>query len=411
MALQLYRRHRKGCKTGRPEDFKSGKLEEGRRGWKRCNCLIHASGTLGGKFNRQSTGEWEWGKAEGLVAVWQTAGAWPSEIMQPKPEPPPVLVPPPPPRTTVTEVIGAYLAKCWSREIQTSTLAKYKTLTNQLTAYCTEKGYVYIDQLGVVDMDRFYGSWKDGKKGKAKKLERLKGFVKFCVKRKWLVENIAEDLEPPPQASDNNPKTPFDDEELGRIYEACDKIGPPTKPGAGYRNWGGDDVRDFIDLSLYTGLRISDVATFNISRRLNGNDVYLRMHKTGQPLCTWIPDWLVARLRAREKIHCALIFNCGKTGNAKQLCDIWRNKRLKLAFKLAGPFSEKATPHRFRHTFARILLEKGVEEADVAELIGDTVEMVRKYYSKWVKTRQLRLSRILQDAFEDKPQPRVVAIR
>lgn len=73
-------------------------------------------------------------------------------------------------------MIEAYLAKCRNREIQASTLAMYKTLTNQLAAYCAEKGYVYINQLGVIDMDRFYGSWKDGKKGKAKKLERLKGF-------------------------------------------------------------------------------------------------------------------------------------------------------------------------------------------------------------------------------------------
>jgi hypothetical protein len=32
-------------------------------------------------------------------------------------------------------------------------------------------------------MDRFYASWKNGKKRKAKKLERLKSFVHFCMKR------------------------------------------------------------------------------------------------------------------------------------------------------------------------------------------------------------------------------------
>ena len=80
-------------------------------------------------------------------------------------------------------------------------------------------------------------------------------------------------------------------------------------------------------------------------------------------------------------------------------------------FQLAGPFDEKPTPHRFRHTFARILLEKGVPVADVAELIGDTEDIVRRYYAKWIKSRQVRLSRILQEAFEDKARPRIVAIR
>jgi site-specific recombinase XerD len=88
----------------------------------------------------------------------------------------------------------------------------------------------------------------------------------------------------------------------------------------------------------------------------------------------------------------------------KQLCDIWRNARLKKVFDLAGPFEEKPTPHRFRHTFARILLEKGVTTADVAELIGDTERMVTLHYAKWIQTRQDRLTRILQDAFADKPK-------
>jgi hypothetical protein len=60
MALQLYRRHRKECEVGRPEDSKSGQFEEGRRGWKRCACLVHASGSIAGKFKRQSTWERDW---------------------------------------------------------------------------------------------------------------------------------------------------------------------------------------------------------------------------------------------------------------------------------------------------------------------------------------------------------------
>jgi len=231
------------------------------------------------------------------------------------------------------------------------------------------------------------------------------------MKRKMMAEDIAEDLEAPPNASVLNPKTPYEDGELDRIYAACDMIGPPTKPGAGYRNWGGEDAKDFVYLSVYTGLRISDVALFDTSKRLTGNDVFLRMHKTGKPLSTWIPNWLVMRLRARERVHGPRIFMCGVTGNAKQLCDIWRNKRLKLVFKLAGPFEETATPHRFRHTFARILLEKGVPVPDVAELIGDTEAVVRRYYAKWIKARQVRLSRILQEAFEDQPQPRAAVKR
>jgi integrase len=409
MGLQLYRRHRLECEAARLEDSKTSKLEEGQRKWKKCRCQIYASGTLGGKFKRQCTGKWEWDKAEKIVDGWQKAGTWPINSKQrtrgvglhAKTNEVTVAQSG---RGTVDEVLEAYLSSCASREITGTTLAKYKTLKNQLKAYCDGKGYTYIDQLQVRDMDEFYASWKDGKKGKSKKLERLKGFVRFCMKRKWVTENIAEDLKAPPKASELNPKSPFEDEELKRIYAACDEIHPQLNAGPGYRTWDGQDAKDFINLSIYTGLRISDVCLFDISKRLKGNDVFLRMHKTGKELYTWIPDWLTARLRARQNIHGPLIFRCGVTGNAKQLCDIWRNKRLKKVFKLAGQFKEKPGPHRFRHTFARILLERGVEDTDVAELIGDTVEVVRRYYSKWVPSRQERLTRILQQAFAGRPE-------
>jgi integrase len=290
-----------------------------------------------------------------------------------------------------------------------ATLGKDRTLMKQLRGYCDSRGYVLMDQLSIADMDRFYASWKDGKRTRAKKLERLKAFVKFCLKRKWLAENICEDLRAPEGSSIPANKTPFTDEEIERIYAACDALGGPTCPGPGHRKWSGEDVKDFIMLSVYTGLRISDVATFNILERLKGNDVFLRMHKTRKELYTWIPDWLVARLREREKKLGPLIFRYGESTVMRSMAELWRVKLAKV-FRLAGPFDEPATSHRFRHTFVRILLEKGVPVADVAELIGDTEQVVRKHYAKWVPGRQARLSKILKEAFEDKPRPRVVVM-
>lgn len=56
----------------------------------------------------------------------------------------------------------------------------------------------------------------------------------------------------------------------------------------------------------------------------------------------------------------------------------------------------------------RQLLEKGVPVADVAELIGDTEDVVRRHYAKWVPERQQRLSKILRDALDDKPKPKLI---
>ena len=48
---------------------------------------------------------------------------------------------------------------------------------------------------------------------------------------------------------------------------------------------------------------------------------------------------------------------------------------------------------------------------DVAKLIGETEEILRKHYAAWIPGRQKRLSEILQKAFEGEPRARVVSIR
>ena len=407
MALVLYRRHRRDCKAAYPEQLHTSEFDERKKGYRRCDCPIVASGTLAGRFRRQSTGTWEWDTAKALLAALEQAGSW--DAQKPKLSQPPIAAASDPRRITILEATEAYMATCKHRGLQPSSLSKYRTSMNQLTAYSDSRGYLLLDQLTVADMDRFYASWKDGKRAGAKKLARLKAFVKFCRKRKWLSDDITEDLQPQQGSSIPANKTPFTDEELNRIYAACDVLGGPKPPGPGAREWTGSDLQTFIMLSVYTGLRISDVATFNIRERLEGNDVFLRMHKTRKPLFTWIPDWLVSRLKEMEQKNGALIFRTGQSLQMQTMAELWRVKLAK-AFKIAGPFEEPPLPHRFRHTFVRILLEKGVPVADVAELIGDTEEIVRRHYARWVPERQARLTKILKDAFDDKPKPKLVAL-
>jgi hypothetical protein len=66
-------------------------------------------------------------------------------------------------------------------------------------------------------------------------------------------------------------------------------------------------------MSVHTGMRISDVVTFDITKRLQANDILIRIHKTGKELFTWIQDWLVERLRAHEKQQGPLIFEDGQS--------------------------------------------------------------------------------------------------
>jgi site-specific recombinase XerC len=176
----------------------------------------------------------------------------------------------------------------------------------QFREFASEKGYVLIDQFQITDMDDFYSRWKDGIRAKAKKLERLKGFFHFCLKRKWVSENPAADLEAPVGSGTAAHRMPFTDSELVRIYEACDKLPEVQwKNHLGSGSWGGDDVKSMVMLLCWTGLRISDGATFDMSRVTphpdGGANIFLRMHKTKGPLFTWADDWLYERLGNRHR--------------------------------------------------------------------------------------------------------------
>src|ERR1700684_168668 len=86
MGLHLYRRHRRDCKAGHPEEHLSSEFDERKKGWKRCECLIFVSGTLARKYRRQSTGKWEWEDAKTVIALLEAIGSWTGEVT-PKPEP------------------------------------------------------------------------------------------------------------------------------------------------------------------------------------------------------------------------------------------------------------------------------------------------------------------------------------
>lgn len=207
---------------------------------------------------------------------------------------------------------------------------------------------------------------------------------------------------------------PFTDQELSRIRKACSNPPRPSNirdrqaghVGCEYRNdqgtgrWTGEDLKDIIELMVHTGFRISDATLFDMSR-LQGNKVMIRAQKNGNHVFVWIPDTVRDRLRQRAKAHGQRPFIVGKSERLETVTNVWR-RRLQHAFDAAGEFEQKATPHRFRHTFARILLEKGVSAADVGDLMGDDEKTVRQHYASWIGSRQDRLTSILQDAFGSK---------
>jgi integrase/recombinase XerD len=400
MALTLYRRHRFECEAGHPEDSRSGQWEERRRGWKRCNCGIHLSGTLGGKFSRKTAGTADWLEARTVADAYESANSWSGEptVRPATPNPAPEK-----PRITIEDACRVFRTSRESAGLAPATLRKYRTFTRQIIAYADSRGYVMLDQITPADIDLFWANWKLGPRAKGKRLTTLRAFFRFCANRKWIPESpVSPDIKPPVGSGRAANKAPFTDHELHRIIKACDNVKVEWKNETGVGVWTGEDLKDLIWFMVYTGFRISDATLFDI-KRLKKDQVFIRATKNGGDVFAYVPDWLRERLLARAKRWGKRPFVVAKSERLETVTNVWR-RRIAKAFEAAGSFEEPPTPHRFRHTFARVLLQKGVPVADVADLLGDDEKTVRAHYARWVPERQERLTRILKDAFSDKPK-------
>jgi integrase len=171
-----------------------------------------------------------------------------------------------------------------------------------------------LDQFRPADVDIWFTGMKLAPLTKAKTLERIRSFWRFAVNREWVARSpVSADLKPPTSASRAGNKVPFTDEQLADIIKACEQLEDQrwgNRHGAGI--WTGEDVKDFIWLMTYTGLRISDACLFDIER-LHGNELFLRAKKNGGEVFAYIPDWLRDRLVARAKRYGRQPFMIGGT--------------------------------------------------------------------------------------------------
>jgi integrase len=398
--INLYRRHRQDCEASYPEEFRSGEFEERKKGWKHCACLIFASGTLARKFRRKSTGQTDWERAREVVSSWKT---WDNEMPVQIPE----LVPSS--KVTIERAVSAFLDS-HSRTSALTTQRMYRYMMNRFKEFSESRGFVVLEQWGPIDIREFRTSWGVAANTATKNLTILKSFFEFALSNEWVMRNPARLVKEQRNRNESRIKerVAFSDKELDRMFAACDTKYGRTEDDFRYR-WTGQDLADFISISVYTGLRISDVSTFNIDRLLPSGECCIRTTKTGKKVYTWIPTWLQDRIQDRAKKFGPLIFGTHNTADINVVTDLWRRKLNRL-WKMCGPWPERPTPHRFRHTFARILLQQpNVTVRDVAELLGNTEELVRKHYAAWVPERQARITKVLQEAFKDKPKPKVIA--
>lgn len=356
--LTLYRRHKATCpQFGQPRGLHN-----------KCKCAIWADGVLGREEIRRSMKTRDWTKANQTVQMWEA-----NEKISKRGGP-----------VTLAHAWESLLADLETRQLTGGTVRKYKLLKRQMTEYATTTGKPCLIDFDLDTLDRFRRTWSDGPRTALKKLERLRAFFRFAVDRDWLEKNPALRLSNP--RVELRPTMPLSDNEMKSILTACDSaVLTATQPA---QKLNALRLKAIVLLMRYSGLRVSDAVTLETSR-LDGNKLFLRTEKTGQPVYTILPPLVVDALATTPRVTETRYFWSGQGSRECVTCD-WQGK-LKDVFDAAGIEKQgtSAVSHRFRDTFAVKLLERGTSIESIAVLLGHkSIRITEKHYSPWVRSRQ-----------------------
>jgi len=360
LMLTIWRRHTKTC----PHRTKG-------RDVLKCSCPLWADGYIHGKrVLRQSLKTRDMARARKHAVALES-----SDTQTFKP---------------IADAVIAFLEHCESEGLKFSTVRKYRNSLNHLKAFCETRKIDAIGELTTDHLDAFRAGRALKPISSSKELQLLRQFCGFSFDRRWANENAAKRIKPPRNIKPNDVE-PFTNAEVQAIIKACDGIG--RGPYERLR------ARAMILMLRYTALRIGDVAMLSkdrLSRESGRWRIYLRTEKSGKPVFLPIPRELKEALDlvptprgAEQDCRCYFWNGVSSERTMKDIAD----RSLQAVFRAA--MVPRAHAHRFRHTLATELLGNGASFEDVADILGNSPEIVRKHYAKWSPARQSRIDDLM----------------
>jgi|HubBroStandDraft_6_1064221.scaffolds.fasta_scaffold341999_2 site-specific recombinase XerD len=356
VVLSIYRRHREACKYG--DDRVS----------KKCRCALWAKGTLEGKPFQKSLKTRNFERAEQIKRTLEDG-------IQAKEQPKAV---------TVKSALASYVKESERRNLNATTLRKYKFLQSALDSHAEKARTPELRSWTTATVRSYLETRKIGPTAAGKEIERIRTFFNFCISNGWITINPAKPIRAPKK--NIVPRIPFDEKQIQNILSKV----------------RDDRELAFILVLRHTGLRIGDASMLRTTQ-FSDNRIFLRTTKAGVPVSVVIPPQLVSLLKAIET-HGGYFFLWGESTNVHSVSNLWR-KRIKAICKELKITPDH--PHRFRHSLAADLLTKGASVEDVAAILGNSPAIVIKHYSQWIQSRQDRLDTIVAKTWA-KPKLKLV---
>lgn len=219
-----------------------------------------------------------------------------------------------------------------------------------------------------------------------KRLDLLKSFFKFCIDRRWLLDDPTRALRKPKVV--RKEPIPFTAHDKEKIFATINSYTSPKK----------EKLFAMAQVFLNSGIRISDLVQIK-PQYINGDNIlHMISQKNHKSLHIPLPDDCIKALadwRGFLPHDSEYYFWQGKKTLRSAIVEV--QKEWFKVFRNAGV---KGSLHVFRHTFSTDLLSQGVSTDDVASLLGDSQKTVETFYSTWIAPREERLLNIVKATWQ-----------
>jgi site-specific recombinase XerD len=365
--LTLWRRHLASCPDREQGRYPESKPHSRKRG---CSCPIWCDGVVGGRRIRKSLDTCDLARAGRKLATLE------EELQRPGSAP-----------AAIVKSVGAagelFLSQ---REVEPSSLKKYRRVMGRLSSFAGSKSISSVEGFTLADLDQYKLSRELCALSWQKELQLLRTFFAFCIDRDWTKANPAKKMKMPANPKPK-PRAPYSQAEVIAILAATESFGR--------HSYERLRARAMVELLRFYGLRVSDVATLR-KDRIKNNYIFLQALKNG--VAIWLPLYPEVQA-ALERLplpqgagaDCEWFFWTGQGARDGHIKTVVHT--LKAVFKASGV--EHAHAHRFRHTLATKILVEGGSIEDAANILGDSPEIIRKHYLKWSPEYQRRTVEIM----------------
>jgi integrase/recombinase XerD len=292
---------------------------------------------------------------------------------------------------TVKQATQAFIEDKAQQALSKNWQCKLTRELDHFANWCDSQLAFRLSDITLHRLEEYRKTWMGSPITRRKRQERLRSFILYCLRHKWVTENPAVHLST--IKISQPPTLPLTREQFEAVTKAVHKYNPKASD----KDWRRQRAVAMLLLLRWSGLRIGDAARLERTALSDRGTLRLYTQKTGEVVYVPLPPSVVNSLREVPNGNPRYFFWNGTSAVESPGKRWWST--LKGIFISAG--LPAAHPHMLRDTFAVEMLLAGVPLDQVSILLGHrSVKITEKHYAPWVRARHDQLEQSVQRAWE-----------